>query len=238
MNRTYGVVTSERFAKGMTFEQYVNYVGTPENLAREAGWWLGQRRRDFSGVLRAWYERARLSEDQVGALRWLAAQPNGPAKILVISEEWSSDCRRDVPMLARLAGAGGLELRIFPRDGQKVGREPKANPTNSPNADIMNEFLREKDVQTYQSIPVAVFYTKELEYLYHYTEFPAIYHKERLAGAMQAEKPGENREQAWQRFIRDWAALQETPFFRMWASAAVDEMLSALHERMVVGSLA
>jgi len=54
---------------------------------------------------------------------------------------------------------------------------------------------------------------------------------------MQAEKPGENREQAWQRFIRDWAALQQTPFFRMWASAAVDEMLSALHERIVVGSL-
>jgi hypothetical protein len=141
-------------------------------------------------------------------------------------------------MLARLAEAGGLELRIFPHDGQKVGREPKANPTASPNADIMNEFLREKDGQTYQSIPVAVFYTKDLEYLYHYTEFPAIYHKERLAGAMQAEQPGENREQAWQRFIRDWAAFQQTAFFRMWASAAVDEMLSTLHERMVGGSLA
>ena len=38
------------------------------------------------------------------------------------------------------------------------------------------------------------------------------------------------------RFIRDWRALQEeSPFFRMWASAAVDEMLSALHERLVVG---
>ena len=28
----------------------------------------------------------------------IAAQPDGPAKILVISEDWSSDCRRDVPM--------------------------------------------------------------------------------------------------------------------------------------------
>jgi len=238
MNRRDSVVGPERFAKGMTFEQYVDYAGTPENLAREAGSWLGPQRRDFSGVLRAWYERARPDEDQVGALRWLAAQPNGPARILVISEEWSSDCRRDVPMLARLAEAGGLELRIFPRDGQQVGREPRANPAASPNADIMNEFLREKDGETYQSIPVAVFYTKDFEYLYHYTEFPAIYHKERLARAMQAGKPGENPEQAWQRFIRDWAALQQTPFFRMWASAAVDEMLSALHERMVVGSLA
>jgi hypothetical protein len=30
------VVTPERFATGMTFEQYVTYTGSPENLAREA----------------------------------------------------------------------------------------------------------------------------------------------------------------------------------------------------------
>ena len=232
------VVTAERFAKGMTFDQYVTYAGTPENLAREAGWWLGPQRRDFSGLLRDWYERARLSDAQVGAIRWLAAQPNGPAKILVISEEWSSDCRRDVPMLARLAEASGMELRIFPRDGQEVGRAPTANPADSPNADIMNEFLNEKDGRTWQSIPVAVFYTKDLRYHYHYTEFPAIYHKHRLADAMQAAWPGETREQTWERFMRDWAALQQSPFVRLWASAAVDEILSALHERIVVGSLA
>ncbi|HYS92634.1 MAG TPA: hypothetical protein VEL48_04325 [Candidatus Acidoferrales bacterium] len=29
------VVTSDRFAKGMSFEQYVAYTGTPENLQRE-----------------------------------------------------------------------------------------------------------------------------------------------------------------------------------------------------------
>ena len=28
------VVTAARFAKGMTFDEYVKYVGTPENLAR------------------------------------------------------------------------------------------------------------------------------------------------------------------------------------------------------------
>ena len=27
-----------RFAQGMTFAQYLDFVGTPENLAREAGW--------------------------------------------------------------------------------------------------------------------------------------------------------------------------------------------------------
>jgi len=33
-------------------------------------------------------------------------------------------------------------------------------------------------------------------------------------------------------------ALQQSPFFRVWASAGVDEIISALHERLVVGSLA
>ena len=30
------VVTPERFAKGMTFDEYVTYTGSAENLAREA----------------------------------------------------------------------------------------------------------------------------------------------------------------------------------------------------------
>ena len=238
MHRTQSAVTPERFATGMTFDQYVTYVGTPGNLAREAGWWLGPQRSDFSGVLREWYERVGLSDAQVGAIQWLTAQPNGPAKILVISEEWSSDCRRDVPMLARLADAGGMELRIFPRDGQKVGHDPQANPAESPNADILNEFLNERNGRTCQSIPVAVFYTKDLRYLYHYTEFPAIYHKERLADAIRAVKPEETPEQWAERWLRDWTALQQSPFFRLWASAAVDEILSAFHERIVVGSIA
>jgi hypothetical protein len=218
----------------MLFEQYVAYTGTPENLAREAGWWLGRKRLDFSGVLRRWYERARVSEAQTAAIRWLAAQPDGPANILVISEEWSSDCRRDVPMLARLAEAGGLELRVFQRDGQKFSNAPKADPAESPNADIVNEFLNEKDGHTFQSVPVAVFLTRDFRVIYRYVEFPAIYHKMRLAEAMQVARPGENREQAWDRFIGDWRALQESPFFPMWASAAIDEMLSAMHERLVV----
>ena len=56
------VVTPERFARGMTFDQYVAYAGTPENLQREAGWWLGTQRHDFSGLLRAWYESSTLGD--------------------------------------------------------------------------------------------------------------------------------------------------------------------------------
>ena len=229
-------VTPERFARGMTLEQYLDYIGTPENLAREAGWWRGPERVDWSGRLREWARSLQLRDDQIAALRWLAAQPEGPAKILAISEEWSSDCRRDVVILGRLAEATGLEVRIFPRDGQRVGREARADPAESPNADLMNEFLREQDGRTYQSIPVVVFYTKDFEYLYHYTEYPAIYPMKRLAPIMQLARPGETRDEAWERFLRDWGAVQQSSFFRMWAAAAIDEMLAALYERHVVGS--
>src|SRR5712671_6590190 len=119
----------------MTFNEYVKYTGSPENLAREAfgsyfpdGGAAGAPRKDNSGVLRDRYAKARLTDAQTAAIKWLVTQPDAPAKILVISEEWSSDCRRDVPMLARLAEAGGLELRIFPRDGQKFSQSPTSDP--------------------------------------------------------------------------------------------------------------
>ena len=84
------VVTPERFARGMTFEQYVTFTGSPENLSREGfggpnadGGAIGTARRDNSAVFRERYARARLADHQVRAIQWLAAQPNGPAKILV-----------------------------------------------------------------------------------------------------------------------------------------------------------
>jgi hypothetical protein len=228
------MITAERFAKGMTFDEYVKFAGSPDNLKREGSM---NPRRDFSGFLRQAYEKARLSDEQVGAVRWLVAQPNGPAKMLVISEEWSSDCRRDVPMLARLAEAGGMELRIFPRDGQKMARDPKANPAEQPNADLMNEFLNDKNGQTWQSIPVAAFYTKDMQHLYTYVEFPKIYEKDRVVRAIRAAKAGETKEQTAERGQKDFFALQASPFFSMWACAGIDEILTKLHERLVVGSV-
>jgi hypothetical protein len=234
MERKTTVVTGERFASGMTFEQYVAYVGTPENLKREGS---GRPRSDMTANLRAGYAAARLDEAQAASIKWLVSQPNGPAKVLVISEEWSSDCRRDVPMLARLAEAGGLELRIFRRDGQKFSSSHRPSLAEAPdsNADIMAEFLNTKNGQTWQSIPVAVFYTKNLEYLYHYTEYPAIYEKDRVVGQIRAARSGESKEDAQKRGDREFLELQQSPFFKVWARAGVDEILSALHRRILLG---
>jgi hypothetical protein len=238
------VVTPERFARGRTFEEYVKYAGSPENLAREAfGSYLpdsgsrGAARKDQSAVFRERYARTRLADYQVAAIRWLAAQPNGPAKILMISEDWSSDCRRDVPMLARLAEAGGLELRVFNRDGQKILGTRRPDPTAYPDAnhDLMLEFMNRKNGQEWASVPVAVVYTKEFQELHRYFEYPAIYHKDRIRSHQQAARPGETEEQARDRGMREFLAMQNSPFFDLWATAGADEILSALYEKLVVG---
>jgi Thioredoxin len=238
MDRTKSVVTPARYASGMTFPQYLAYVGTPENLKREGTG--GSQRPDNSAAIREWYEGSRLTDTQTAAWKWLAAQPGGPAKILVLSEDWSSDCRRDVPMLARVAEATGIELRIINRDGQTFGKtdNPLTEPGRSPNADIMAEFMNERGGKKYQSIPVVVFYDKDMKYLYHYTEFPAIYHKDRIVTEkIRAPRPGETPQQTAERAGKEFGAFQKAPFFRMWAGAGIDEMASALHERLVMGSL-
>src|SRR5262245_23744786 len=238
------VVTPERFAKGRTFDEYVKYAGSPENLAREAfgGYFadsgsMGAPRKENSGILRERHERLRLAPYQVEAIRWLCAQPNGPAKILVISEDWSSDCRRDVPALARLAEAGGLELRIFNRDGAKILGTRRPDPARAPdsNQDLMLSFMNEKDGAAWASIPVAVFYTKDWRELHRYIEYPAVYHKDLIRAHQQAARAGETEAQAHERGMQEFAALQGSPFFDLWASAGIDEILSALHERLAVG---
>src|SRR6266852_5507989 len=238
------VVTPGRFAKGMTFDEYVKYTGSADNLAREAfgsyfadGGSKPAPRKDNSSVFRERYARARLTDHQAAAIKWLAAQPGGPAKILVISEDWSSDCRRDIPMLARLAEAGGLELRIFNRDGKKILGTRRPDPAAYPNAnhDLMLEFMNKKNGGEWASLPVVAIYTRDFQELHRYFEYAAIYHKDRVRGHMQAARPGASEAQAKERDRAEFAALQASPFFDLWASAGIDKILSALHEKQVVG---
>lgn len=227
------MVSAERFAQGITFLEYVDYVGTPENLAREGS---PGPRRNWSDFLRGSYDAAAISPAYQAAWKWLVAQPDGPAKVLAISEEWSSDCRRDIPLLARLADTVGLELRIFTRDGPTFGRGPTPEP-DSPNADLMSQFLNERDGRTYQSIPVVVFFSEDQRLLYRYTEFPAVYRKDRIRAALGAPAAGETPEQAKTRGDRAFADMIASPFFKVWRGAALAEWTSMLYERLRVGSL-
>lgn len=228
------MVTAERFGKGMTFDEYVTYAGSAANLRREATG--GAPRKDWSGFLREAYAAAHLSEAQERAWTWLARQPGGPARMLVISEEWSSDCRRDVPMLARLAEKTGLELRVFPRDGSRFSTGATPDPKESPNADLMAQFLNRRDGHTYQSIPVVAFYTRDMQHLSTYTEYPSCYRKDNLLAVIRAARPGETPEQTKTRADREFMEMLNSPFVHLWRCAAVDEMASMLYERLRVGT--
>jgi hypothetical protein len=230
-------VTPERYAQGRSFDEYVIYLATPENLGREGN---NAARVDRSGFFRDAFERARLTDDQTAALQWLVAQPKAPARMLAISEDWSSDCRRDVPIFARLAASGGMELRIFNRDGQKYSSSNRPTLTEAPdsNADLMVQFLNSKRGQTFQSIPVCAFFTREMEYLYHYTEYAAIYDKDRMVMQhIRAARPGETAEQTQQRADREFGEVMQSPFWRIWTSATIDEILSALHRKAILGEV-
>jgi len=228
------VMSAQRFAKGMTFDEYVRFTGTPENLAREGSTLAGAApRRDWSSFFRERYGKAALSEPQRAAIAALAAQPGGPAKVVVISEDWSSDCRRDVPYLARLAEAGGLTLRIFARDGDTMLREGLPEATAGGNADLVREYANDKNGQRFATVPVAVFFTRDFVELYRYVEYPAIYHKDRVIGHLRAARSGESDAEAKTRGGRDIATLLDSPFFDVWAHAAIAEIISALHERLV-----
>jgi thiol-disulfide isomerase/thioredoxin len=229
------MVTAERFAQGMTFDQYLAHVATPENLAREASG--AGRSAAWTDVLRKAYDEVRFSEAQAAAWTWVVGQPAGPARVLAISEEWSSDCRRDIPLIARVARDFGLELRIFARDGRRFSASPEPDP-ESPNADLMAQYLNRRDGQTFQSIPVIVFFSRDMRELYRYVEFPLVYHKDRLRAAQTAPRPGETADQTKQRAGREFAEMLGSPFFHVWRDAALAEWLSMLYERLRVGSLA
>ena len=212
------MVSAGRFGQGMTFDQYVAYTATPENLKREAS--MAGARRDWSGLLREVYATTRLSDAQRAAWQWLTAQPGGPARVL-----------------ARVADTAGLELRIFPRDGQRFSSAPEPDPRESPNADLMAQYLNRRDGQTFQSIPVIVFFARDMRELYRYVEFPLVYHKDRIRAAQTAAKPGESAEQTRERATREFMELQASPFFSVWRDAAQAEWISMLYEQLRVGSL-
>lgn len=159
------VVTPERFATGLTYREY------REHIQRN------QAKFDYN------YDETRLADDDARAFRELASRPEGPARVLALAEDWCPDVFRGLPVMARIAEAAGMELRVFSRDQ---------------NLDIMNEFLNQGK---HQSIPVFVFYTRGQRYLAHWTERPALANEQmHLVTAIFQGKTAEEALPAYDRF--------------------------------------
>ncbi len=88
-------ITRERFAQGMTVEEYVAQMTRNRETFEE-----NERTAKIPEAMRAYF--AGLAE---------------PLNVLIITEDWCGDAVANVPVLARLAHeTGKLNLRIFLRD--------------------------------------------------------------------------------------------------------------------------
>jgi hypothetical protein len=89
------MVTKERFAQGMTFEQYLDQMNTNKDKFLEA----------LSAVHVAPEDRAAV------------AGRRGKLNVLVLTEDWCGDALTNFPVLARMVeGAPNVEMRVFLRD--------------------------------------------------------------------------------------------------------------------------
>ena len=187
------VVTPERFESGLTYEQYIAEIKQNQDRFQMN------------------YEGTTVPEEEAQALRALAAKENGPAKMLVLGEDWCPDVYRGMPVLQRIAEAAGIELRVFPRDQ---------------NLDIMNEFLKDGE---YQSIPTAVFYTRDHRYILHWIERPTKANDE--MPLMRKLYEGRTREEAAPDVLK---FQQENPVWAGWRDATVTEIRQLLEEKVGV----
>lgn len=186
------VVTAERFAQGKTWPEWMEHI---------------QRNKE---KFQYNYDETNVSAEDATALRALSERENGPAKVLVLGEDWCPDVFRGLPVLARMAEAAGWEFRAFPRDD---------------NLDIMAEFLNKGE---HQSIPTAVFYTKDHRYILHWIERPKKAEAE--LGEMAKLFEGLDREKDIQEMRRRNNEFQLGPIWGSWRDATVTEIRELLEK--------
>ncbi len=187
------VVTPERFASGFTYKDYIAQIKVNKDQFEK------------------YYVTGQLSAEDKGFFRKAAQSPNGIGKMLVLGEDWCPDAFRGIPLMARIAEAAGVDLRVF-RSNEKL--------------DIMNEFL--KDGQ-FMSIPVAVFYTRDLRYIAHWIERPESANQERakIEAEVKAAAPSASEPE-----IRTAIRERTQSRYPAWQQESVREMRRMLAEKL------
>ncbi len=158
-----------------------------------------------------YYKTGQLSAGDKEFFLKIAKMSNGVAKILVLGEDWCPDVFRGLPVIAHIAETLGIELRIFPRDQ---------------NLDIMNEFLNQGK---FMSLPTVVFYTKDLGYICHWIERPALANQERakFEGDVKKEKPGASEQE-----IRAMVGERTRARYPAWQQESVREIRQMLAKKL------
>lgn len=191
------VVTPERFSQGLTYQQWVQVIDRNQARFQEN------------------YYATHLSDGDARAFQDLVARPDGPARCLALGEAWCPDVFRGLPVIARIAEAAGMELRVFFRDQNK---------------DIMAEFLNQGE---HESIPTFVFYTSDHHYIAHWIERPALAN-EQMPQLLELTAPLRNPDLAQeerQKYIQAYIDFQRGPVWAGWRDATVQEIRELLEQR-------
>ncbi len=157
------------------------------------------------------YVSGQLSAADADFFRKAASAPGGIARVMVIGEDWCPDVFRGLPVVARIAEVANLELRVFPRDK---------------NPDIMDEFLNRGQ---FMSIPVVVFYTKDLREICRWIERPEVANTDRTAVEEQVKKEMLN---ASEPDFRNAMRQRTQARFPEWQKATVREMRALLAQKL------
>ncbi len=200
-------VTPVRFAQGLTYADFLAKATINHDKFEKN------------------YESVPLTEEDVAFFRKAAGAPHGPAKILALAEAWCGDVYRELPTMARIAEATGMDLRVFPRDE---------------NPDIMDEFLSNNGKS--RAIPVFAFYTADLHYIARFVERSASAHAG-LAAAMDEARAklnlpatatfGNLPDADRQPFLREVIAKIQ-PHFDHWRKDAIHEIRQLLATALTI----
>lgn len=186
-------VTAERYATGFTYHDYISQIKV--------------NKEQFDNF----YNSAQLTTEDIDFFRKASQSAQGINKILVLGEDWCPDVYRGLPVVARIAEATGLELRIFPRDK---------------NLDIMKEFLNRGE---FMSIPVIVFYTSDLKQICHWIERPTIASREmgQVQEQIKKEMPSATDQEFRRAFMQKMIAK-----YPEWQKVSVQEMRQMIGEKL------
>jgi hypothetical protein len=180
------VITPQRYGTGFTYQGYLAQVASNR-----------ERYQEHEDAFQLAAEDARFFLN--------ISQDLGGLKALAIVEDWCPDAHRGLPVLAKIARASGMELRVFYRDS---------------NPDIINLYLKEGK---YQSIPVFAFFDKNLKPLCHWIERPqaAYLFNARIAAELAQRKLSEEE-------MRQERRKLAGPRAEEWRQATVKEMKDLL----------
>lgn len=186
MPDTSKVITSQRFSQGFTYESYLAQMSSNRELVQQ-----------HEAVFK-------LSDADGGSFKDVVKKLGG-VKVLAIVEDWCPDAHRGLAVMAKIARASGMELRVFYRDK---------------NPDIINLYLNQGK---FQSIPVLAFFDKDLKPLCHWIERPAVAAKfmEEIAAELSKKKLSDDE-------MRQERRKRNAPMADAWRQETVKELKDLL----------